>query len=133
MAGCPDAHHEPLGVGLCAGLLLDRRDQAWTLAWGRALTVLVAVLVAAVIGVAIAVMGTRRPDDRNFFPKHEVSLVLTDKIAQVCPQIAELIKPVSEKLTDDVLLEPDAEVDVTGKEPARVAFARLEEEGFVTG
>ena len=72
-------------------------------------------------------------DDRNFFPKYNVSLVLTDKIAKQYPQIAELIKPVAAKLTNDVLLKLNAEIDVTGKEPAQVAFAWLKKEGFVTG
>lgn len=57
-------------------------------------------------------------DDRNFFPKYDVSLVLTDKVAPEYPQIAELIKPVAAKLTNDVLLKLNAEIDVTGKEPA---------------
>ena len=41
--------------------LVDRSDQVWTLAWGHALLVLVAVLVAAVIGVVVAVGVTRVP------------------------------------------------------------------------
>jgi osmoprotectant transport system permease protein len=41
--------------------LRDREDQVWTLAWGHALLVFVAVLVGAVIGVAVAVLVSRRP------------------------------------------------------------------------
>ena len=43
-------------------------------------------------------------DDRNFFPKYNVSLVLTEEVAEEYPQIADLIAPVAEKLTDEVLL-----------------------------
>ncbi len=49
------------GWGSVWDFLVNRRDQVWTLAWGHALLVLVAVLVAAVIGVAVAVLVTRRP------------------------------------------------------------------------
>jgi osmoprotectant transport system substrate-binding protein len=70
-------------------------------------------------------------DDRNFFPKYNVSLVLTDDIAKKYPQIAELIAPVSEKLTNEVLLKLNAEIDVTGREPAEVAYDWLKKEGFV--
>jgi osmoprotectant transport system substrate-binding protein len=71
-------------------------------------------------------------DDRNFFPKYNVSLVLTADIAKKYPQIAKLIAPVSAKLTNAVLLKLNAEVDVTGREPADVAFEWLKKEGFVT-
>lgn len=41
--------------------LVDRRDQVFTLAWGHALLVLVAVVIASLLGVAIAVGVTRAP------------------------------------------------------------------------
>ena len=34
-------------------------------------------------------------DDRNFFPKYNVSLVLTEEIAKEYPQIADLVAPVA--------------------------------------
>jgi osmoprotectant transport system substrate-binding protein len=71
-------------------------------------------------------------DDRNFFPKYNVSLVLTKDIADQYPQIADLIAPVAAKLTNDVLLKLNAQVDVDGREPADVAYDWLKKEGFVT-
>ena len=71
-------------------------------------------------------------DDRNFFPKYNVSLVLTDEIAKEYPQIADLIAPVAAKLTNPVLLRLNAEIDVDGREPADVAYDWLKKEGFVT-
>jgi osmoprotectant transport system substrate-binding protein len=71
-------------------------------------------------------------DDRNFFPKYNVSLVLTDEIAEEYPQIADLVGPVAEKLTDKVLLQLNAQIDVDGREPADVAWDWLKKEGFVT-
>lgn len=70
-------------------------------------------------------------DDRNFFPKYNVSLVLTEAVAKKYPQIADLVAPVTAKLTNDVLLKLNAEIDVTGKEPAKVAYDWLKKEGFV--
>ena len=71
-------------------------------------------------------------DDRNFFPKYNVSLVLTREIAKEYPQIADLVAPVAEKLTDKVLLQLNAQIDVEGREPADVAWEWLKKEGFVT-
>ena len=49
------------GVQAVWDFLIDRADQFWTLAWGHALLVLLAVLIASVIGVAVAVVVTRVP------------------------------------------------------------------------
>jgi osmoprotectant transport system substrate-binding protein len=71
-------------------------------------------------------------DDRDFFPKYNVALVLADATAKKYPQIEDLTAPVTKKLTDDVLLHLNAQVDVDGREPAEVAFDWLKKEGFVT-
>ncbi len=71
-------------------------------------------------------------DDREFFPKYNVSFVLTEETAKEHPQIEDLMAPVSEKLTNDVLLKLNAQIDVDGREPADVAFEWLKQEGFVT-
>jgi osmoprotectant transport system substrate-binding protein len=70
-------------------------------------------------------------DDRSFFPKYNVSLVLNQQTAEKYKQIADIIKPVSEKLTNKVLLRLNADIDVNGREPADVAFEWLKKEGFV--
>jgi osmoprotectant transport system substrate-binding protein len=71
-------------------------------------------------------------DDRNFFPKYNVSLVLTQAVAEKYPQIAKIMEPVSKLLTDEVLLELNADIDVNGREPAEVAYDWLKKEGFIT-
>jgi osmoprotectant transport system substrate-binding protein len=71
-------------------------------------------------------------DDRNFFPKYNVSLVVDDATARKYPQLEDLIGPLSEKLTNQVLLKLNAEIDVSGREPAEVAYEWLKDEGFVT-
>lgn len=70
-------------------------------------------------------------DDRQFFPKYNVSLVLTDDVAEEYPQIADLMAPVTEELTDEVLIELNAQVDVDGRDEAAVAYDWLKSEGFL--
>ena len=72
-------------------------------------------------------------DDREFFPKYNVALVLTDDTKKKYPQIEDLMAPVTKKLTNKVLLKLNAQIDVNGDEPADVAFQWLKEEGFLTG
>ncbi|HEY1132957.1 MAG TPA: glycine betaine ABC transporter substrate-binding protein [Nocardioides sp.] len=83
-------------------------------------------------GRILALDLTVLTDDQEYFPKYNVSLVLTEAIAEDYPEIEDLMAPMTEKLTDEVLLELNARVDVDGEEPAEVAYEWLEEEGFVT-
>ena len=71
-------------------------------------------------------------DDRQYFPNYNVSLVVRDDLLAEHPQIADLIAPVTEELTNEVLLELNAEIDVEGREPADVAREWLAEEGFIS-
>lgn len=71
-------------------------------------------------------------DDKEFFPKYNVAPVLTKGVVDDFPQVADLFAPVVEKLTDDVLIELNAQVDVDGREPADVAFEWLVGQGFIT-
>lgn len=82
-------------------------------------------------GRIVALDLTVLEDDRNYFPKYNVSLVVNEDILEEYPQIEELFAPVTEKLTDEVLLELNAQVDVEGKEPVDVAYDWLEQEGFI--
>ncbi|KRF11327.1 glycine/betaine ABC transporter substrate-binding protein [Nocardioides sp. Soil797] len=82
-------------------------------------------------GRIIALDLTVLEDDRNYFPKYNVSLVVNEDILDEYPQIEDLFAPVTEKLTDEVLLKLNAQVDVDGKEPVDVAYDWLKEEGFV--
>ncbi|QIX28744.1 glycine betaine ABC transporter substrate-binding protein [Nocardioides sp. JQ2195] len=82
-------------------------------------------------GRIVALDLTVLEDDRSYFPKYNVSLVVNEDILEDYPQIEELFAPVTEKLTDEVLLKLNAQVDVEGKEPVDVAFDWLKKEGFV--
>jgi osmoprotectant transport system substrate-binding protein len=70
-------------------------------------------------------------DDKAYFPNYNVSLVVRDEVAQQYPEIEEIMAPVTEKLTDDVMLRLNAEIDVEGREPEDVALDWLKDEGFV--
>jgi osmoprotectant transport system substrate-binding protein len=82
-------------------------------------------------GRILALNLTTLQDDRNFFPKYNVSLVFRGETLKKYPQLEDLIAPVSEKLTDKVLLRLNAKIDVDGREPAEVAYEWLTKEGFV--
>ncbi|XVX20905.1 glycine betaine ABC transporter substrate-binding protein [Actinomycetota bacterium] len=71
-------------------------------------------------------------DDKSFFPKYNVSAVVREELMEQAPQLRELFTPVSDKLTDETLIELNAQVDVEGKEPVDVAHEWLLKEGFIT-
>nr|WP_028659511.1 glycine betaine ABC transporter substrate-binding protein [Nocardioides insulae] len=71
-------------------------------------------------------------DDRAYFPNYSVSLTIRDDLLDDYPQIADLINPISAKLTDEVLIELNSQVDVEGREPVEVAYDWLVEQGFIT-
>lgn len=71
-------------------------------------------------------------DDRNFFPKYNLSAVVQADLMERRPQVADLLAPVTGKLTSELLMELNAKVDVDGLDPTKVAFDWLITEGFVT-
>ncbi|MGH3631723.1 MAG: glycine betaine ABC transporter substrate-binding protein [Sciscionella sp.] len=48
------------------------------------------------------------------------------------PQIATVLKPVMDKLTNTVMIRLNSEADVTGKDWSLIARERLTKNGFVT-
>lgn len=70
-------------------------------------------------------------DDRRFFPAYNVSVVVREELYRHYPQLRELFAPVAAELSDEVLIDLNAQIDVDGREPADVAFDWLKKEGFV--
>nr|WP_286960996.1 glycine betaine ABC transporter substrate-binding protein [Arsenicicoccus sp. UBA7492] len=70
-------------------------------------------------------------DDKKFFPNYNVSMVVRHETLAKHPQIAQLFAPVTKKLTDDVMIDLNAKVDVEGREPAEVAHEWLVQQGFL--
>ncbi|MFD7158571.1 glycine betaine ABC transporter substrate-binding protein [Kribbella sp. NPDC059898] len=71
-------------------------------------------------------------DDKKYFPAYNVAPVISKKVLDKYPQLRDLLQPVSDKLTDPVLIDLNAQVDVEGREPADVAMDWLVKEGFVS-
>ena len=71
-------------------------------------------------------------DDRNFFPAYNAALVFNTETLEAHPEIADVLQPVSQALSNDVLIELNRRVDVDGEDPALVARDWLASAGFLT-
>ncbi|MBF6124260.1 glycine betaine ABC transporter substrate-binding protein [Nocardia brasiliensis] len=71
-------------------------------------------------------------DDRAFFPKYNAAVVMRASFADAHPQVATILEPISQRLTNEAITELNRQVDVEGREPAEVARDWMVAEGFVT-
>ncbi len=70
-------------------------------------------------------------DDKSFFPIYNAApCVREDTLAKV-PQIADILKPISEKLTDEVMQDLNLKVDGEKMEPSEVAEQWLKDNGLI--
>ncbi|MCD7444252.1 glycine betaine ABC transporter substrate-binding protein [Streptomyces lincolnensis] len=70
-------------------------------------------------------------DDRKFFPNYNVAPEINSESLKKWPAIAEVLNPVTARLTNAVARELNAKVDVKGEDPHQVALEWMEKEGFV--
>ncbi|GHE81398.1 glycine/betaine ABC transporter substrate-binding protein [Streptomyces longispororuber] len=70
-------------------------------------------------------------DDRRFFPNYNAAPEINAKTLKKHPEIAEVLAPVTKKLTNAVARELNAKVDVDGQDPHEVAKDWMVEQGFV--
>ncbi|KAA1423260.1 glycine betaine ABC transporter substrate-binding protein [Mumia zhuanghuii] len=70
-------------------------------------------------------------DDKGFFPLYNLAPVIQTDLVEQHPEIAEVFAQLQPLLTNEVLLELNAQVDVDGGEPALVARDWLREQGLV--
>ncbi|TLP72825.1 glycine betaine ABC transporter substrate-binding protein [Nesterenkonia sphaerica] len=70
-------------------------------------------------------------DDQDFFVPYEGALTLRQETLDEYPVIEELHQPVSEALTDEVVMELNGRVDTAGEDPRDVAEDWLTEQGFI--
>ncbi|MDW4905211.1 glycine betaine ABC transporter substrate-binding protein [Streptomyces sp. ADMS] len=70
-------------------------------------------------------------DDRKFFPNYNAAPEINSKTLKKWPAIAEVLDPVTAKLTNAVARELNAKVDVEGEDPHQVALNWMRAEGFV--
>ncbi|WP_280297787.1 glycine betaine ABC transporter substrate-binding protein [Nocardia neocaledoniensis] len=71
-------------------------------------------------------------DDRGFFPKYNAAVVMHGDFAAAHPQVAQIMTPISARLTNEVITELNRQVDIEGREPADVARDWMVAEGLVT-
>lgn len=71
-------------------------------------------------------------DDKKFFPNYNAAIVMRKQFALDHPDIARVMAPVSDKLTNDQITAMNRKVDVDGQEPATVARDWMISQGFVT-
>ncbi len=69
-------------------------------------------------------------DDDDFFVQYQGAMTLRQETLDEHPEIADLMAPVSEALTDDVMIELNGRVDNDGEEPRDVAEDWLAEQGL---
>ena len=70
-------------------------------------------------------------DDRKFFPAYNVAVVVRQPVLSKNPELQKLFTPVAAKLDDNTLRHLNAQIDVDGQDPAKVAMDWLVKEGFV--
>ncbi|MGA4841633.1 glycine betaine ABC transporter substrate-binding protein [Streptomyces sp. G45] len=70
-------------------------------------------------------------DDRRFFPNYNAAPEINSKTLKEHPEIAEVLAPVTKKLTNAVARDLNAKVDVDGEDPHEVAKDWMVEQGFV--
>jgi osmoprotectant transport system substrate-binding protein len=70
-------------------------------------------------------------DPKRFFPPYNAAISIRQDVLDRYPQIEELMKPVAAKLTTKQMQQLNAEVDIDGRLPDKVARDWLRDEGFV--
>jgi osmoprotectant transport system substrate-binding protein len=70
-------------------------------------------------------------DDKEFFPVYQGAFTLKASTLTAFPAIATVLDPISAALTDTVLQNLNAQVDLEGEDPEDVARMFLEDNGFI--
>lgn len=70
-------------------------------------------------------------DDREFFPLYNLSMVVRTEVLDEYPEIEEILGQLTELLTNEIMLDLNARVDIDGEDPAIVARDWLVDEGLV--
>lgn len=70
-------------------------------------------------------------DDKKFFPNYNAAPMIHTKTLEKYPQIADILAPVTRRLTNTVAQELNAKVDVEGQDPHLVALEWMTQQGFV--
>lgn len=71
-------------------------------------------------------------DDQRFFPVYNLAVVVRGAYLDAHPQIEQVLAPLVDLLTNEVMVDLNMRVDVDGEDPALVARDFLVEQGLVT-
>lgn len=71
-------------------------------------------------------------DSKKFFPSYNVAPVIRTETLEAHPELKKVFDQIAPKLTNDVMLDLNAKVDVDGLDPADVAYGWMKKEGFVS-
>lgn len=72
-------------------------------------------------------------DDKNFFPPYYAAPLVSNKLLTKYPELKVELNKLNDKLTDDIMMELNYEVDKLGKDPKDVAHEFLEKYIYKTG
>lgn len=71
-------------------------------------------------------------DDKKFFPQYNASVTLREEFLDRYPRIADVMGPVSDALDNEEIIELNKQVDVDGRDPAKVARDWMTAKGFIS-
>ena len=70
-------------------------------------------------------------DDKKFFPTYNPALTVRDSVYKKYPDIAKVANPIANSLDTQTLQDLNAQVDVDGRDPEKVAQDWLQDKGFI--
>ncbi|MGN6599930.1 MAG: glycine betaine ABC transporter substrate-binding protein [Actinomycetes bacterium] len=70
-------------------------------------------------------------DDKHFFPNYNAALTLKKDVLDKYPAIADVVNPLAAKITDEVMAQLNAQVDVQGDDADTVAEQFLKDQGLL--
>ncbi len=70
-------------------------------------------------------------DPERFFPSYNVAPVFDTPALEANPEMAGIMEQITPRITNEVMLELNARVDVDGEDPADVAYDWMQSEGLV--
>ena len=73
-----------------------------------------------------------REDDHNFFPIYNAAPIFRAGTIKKYPEIEDILEPIAKKPDNDTMRNPNAQVDIEGREAVDAAEDWLQEEGFLS-
>ena len=71
-------------------------------------------------------------DDKKFFPSYAAAVTIRHSVLQQHPEVAQVLEPVAQRLTNQQIIDMSYQVDVQGRDWADVAKDWMVKQGFVS-